>query len=106
MSKCKPIILSQGPQYCVSQCEDCQRVGLHYHHLMIGFELREFRQFTKQYLALPLDRHLMLFPDGSERIILNTPHPDIQLNLTRQEFNQLADLLQQARLMLDVRELI
>lgn len=106
MSTCKPVILAEGPHYCVSQCSDCLRVNLQYHHIMIGFEDREFRQFTRQFLGIDYDKYAVRLADGSQRLILKSPHPDIHLQLSKQEFNEIFDLLQQSQLMFEVWGLI
>lgn len=73
---------------------------------MIGFAAKDFKRFTKQFLRIQFDDHIMIFPDHTERIIIKTPHPDIQLNLTRDEFAEFYDFLQQAQLILEAKSLI
>ncbi|PIB37165.1 hypothetical protein BFP72_18005 [Reichenbachiella sp. 5M10] len=106
MSHCKPIPLVEGANYCVSQCRGCKRFGLHYHHIMIGFDPKDFYRFCRGLARVRFEDHVILFPDQSERIIVQTPQPDIQLNLRRHEFELLCDVLQQSILMLEVKALI
>ncbi|UXX81071.1 hypothetical protein N7E81_08155 [Reichenbachiella carrageenanivorans] len=106
MKNCKPHILSQGPYLSITNCACCKRVGVLYKNLLIGYTHKEFSTFVKNYSRIDFEAHAVYFPDDSTRIIIKTPHQDIQLNLDYQEFCELKNGLQESALLLDAYQLI
>ncbi|UXP33679.1 hypothetical protein N6H18_06895 [Reichenbachiella agarivorans] len=106
MSKCKAVALVEGANYCISRCTGCGRFGIYYKNVLIGFSQRDFMNFSKRYCEIEFHDHVMLFPDMVERVLIKTPHPEIQLNLDYHEFEELGDILQQCGLILEARALV
>lgn len=106
MKNCEPHILSQGPHFSITHCKRCERIGLYYKNLLIGYTLKHFSKFVANYSKIEFNDHAVSFPDESARIIIKTPHKDIQINLDFQEFIELKKLLQESRLLLEAYELI
>lgn len=106
MKNCQPHILSQGPHFSITHCKRCERIGLCYKNLLIGYGHEEFSKFVENYSKIHFDDHAVYFPDESARIIIKTPHKDIQINLDFQEFMELKNALQESTLLLKAYELI
>jgi len=73
---------------------------------MIGYNKSQFEGFIKDFSKIDFNKYAMVFPDQQERIIINTVHSDIQINLKRNEFAELQEALQQVKLILQARELV
>ncbi|WP_139793809.1 DUF6686 family protein [Reichenbachiella faecimaris] len=106
MKNCDPHILSQGPHFSLTHCDRCQHIGLYYKNLLIGYSRKHFARFVENYSKINFNHHAVYFPDESARIIIKTPHKDIQINLDFQEFTELKNLLQESALLLKAYELI
>ncbi|MEO9854213.1 MAG: DUF6686 family protein [Reichenbachiella sp.] len=106
MKKCQPHILAQGLYFNITNCARCKRISLCYKNLMISYSHQEFSHFVKNFVRIDFDRHAFFFPDESTRIIIKSPHQDIQINLDFQEFNELKDALQESILLFSAYQLI
>ncbi|MBU2916015.1 MULTISPECIES: DUF6686 family protein [Reichenbachiella] len=106
MSKCEPNALIEGPNYHISQCKNCDRFGLHFNNILMGFEKGDFYTFIRGVSETDFNQHAVFFPDNRERILLSTPIADLQINLTREEFEELKIALIQCNLILNAREMI
>ncbi|MEP3390332.1 MAG: DUF6686 family protein [Reichenbachiella sp.] len=106
MKKCDPNILCHGPNFSITNCACCERIGLYYKNLLIGYTHKSFSKFVENYSKIDFDDHAVYFPDESARIIIKTPCKDIQVNLDFQEFTELKDILQESALLLSAYELI
>lgn len=103
---CKPEAIVEGKHFCISQCDGCKRFGLCYNNLMMGYNKTQFEGFASDFSKINFNKYAIIFPDQQERIIINTAHKDIQINLKRDEFIELQEVLQQARLILQARALL
>ena len=103
---CRPVIILDGEHFNVSQCAGCQRVGLHYHNLLVGFDPEQFEVFSDSFAKIDFKASAVKFPNGLERIIVNTCHQDIQFCFSETEFEEFRDLLQQALIILDARQIV
>ncbi len=101
MNDCEPKILVEAAHYSIAQCVKCNRIGLYYNNLLIGFELTSFCRFAKAVLKLDFNRSSILFPDQKRHILLNTCHHDIQLSFVKEEFEEFSTMLNQALLMIE-----
>ncbi|WP_422361434.1 DUF6686 family protein [Reichenbachiella sp.] len=106
MKNCDPNILSHGPNFSITNCACCRRIGLYYKNLLIGYTHKNFNKFVENYSKIDFEDHAVYFPDESARIIIKTPHKDIQINLDFQEFTELRGILQESKLLLEVYDLI
>ena len=97
---CSPEIILNGEHFNVSQCSCCQRIGLYYKNLLVGFNPEEFMLFAKLFSAVDFSTSALRFPDGVDHIVINTCHQDIQFNFTEVEFEEFRDMLQKALLIL------
>lgn len=106
MKNCDPHLLSQGTHFSVTHCARCERIGLYYKNLLIGYSHKHFNKFVANYARIEFEDHAVHFPDESARIIIKTPHKDIQINLNYQEFIELRRALHESKLLLEAYELI
>lgn len=106
MKKCDPHILSEGPHFSITNCACCKRIGLYYNNLLIGYTHKNFNKFVENFSKIEFEDHAVCFPDESARIIIKTPHRDVQINLDHNEFEELKCILQESALLLNAYELI
>lgn len=106
MKNCHPHILAQSTHFSITNCVQCKRIGLCYKNLLIGYSHKDFYYFVKNFVKIDFDQHAVYFPDESARIIIKTPHKDIQINLDFREFSELRDVLQESALLLNAYQLI
>lgn len=103
---CKPEAIIEGKHFCISLCTGCDRFGLCYNNIMMRYGREQFESFSSDFSRINFNKYAVIFPDQQERIIINTMHPDIQINLKREEFLELQEVLQQVKLVLEARTLI
>lgn len=106
MSYCIPKILVNGKYFNVSKCKDCGRMGLYYKNLLIGFEQVDFECFASSFDDVYFEKYSSEFPDGKQHIVINSAHKDIQFTFTREEFQELKDILAQSLLLLQTHEIL
>lgn len=106
MSQCKPNILVEDKHFNIAQCSCCQRIGLYYHNLLVGFNFKDFITWADSVLKVDFTKNAYLFPDGEMQLIINTCHQDIQFAFTKKEFLKLKEGLSQALLILEAQNLV
>ncbi|MEL7002033.1 MAG: DUF6686 family protein [Bacteroidota bacterium] len=106
MKPCKPKILVNGDYFNIAKCRCCNRIGLYYKNILIGFESIDFDCFAKSFLDIFFEKYKTEFPDGKDHIVINSAHKDIQFTFTRQEYIELKDMIQQARLLLESENIL
>ena len=98
MNSCKPTILFDEEHFCIAQCQHCQRVGLTFRNLLLGFAQDEFIGLCRTIDGVNFEQGSTLMPNGQPYLIINTGHPDIQFSLSKAEFGLFhAGLLQALR---------
>ena len=87
MNLCRPTVLFDQENFCIAQCQHCQRVGLTFQNLLLGFTHDEFINFSRSLTNINFGQSSVLMTDGRLHLIMNTGHPDIQLSLSRADFD-------------------
>ena len=103
---CRPVIVLDGEHFNVSRCAGCGRIGLHYRNLLVGFDPEQFGAFSDSFAKIDFKSSAVKFPNGLAHIIVNTCHQDIQFCFTKEEFEEFRNLLQQALIILDARQIV
>ena len=103
---CKPEIILNGPNFNVSQCAGCKRIGLYYKNLLVGFNPDEFTRFGQLFSEIDFKLSACPFPDGLDHVVVKTCHNDIQFSFTEKEFDEFRDILQKALIILKANEII
>ncbi|MEQ6122091.1 DUF6686 family protein [Reichenbachiella sp. MALMAid0571] len=101
MKKCKPKILIEGEYFSISNCGCCKRVGFYYKNFLLGFTDEHFHLFCKSISRIDFETCASGVSGSSKQIVVNTCHQDIQLVFFQEEFYELKELTQQAKLVLD-----
>lgn len=87
-SSCRPILLIDQINFCIAQCQHCQRVGLTFQNLLLGFSQEEFVGLCKTIEQINFEQCSLLMSNGQPYLIVNTGHPDIQFSLSQPEFDR------------------
>lgn len=103
---CTPEIILSGKHFNISQCTGCQRIGLYYKNLLVGFNPEEFTSFSRLFSEIDFKMSATVFPDGLGHIVVNTCHQDIQFNFTEAEFEEFRNILQKALIILRANHII
>ncbi|WP_080057447.1 DUF6686 family protein [Spirosoma aerolatum] len=106
MTTCKPLILLEETAFYITQCQHCQRIGLIYNNLVLGFKHEEFIGLCQTLDSVNFDQSSVLLPDGQPYLIIKTGHPDIQLSLSKVEYNSFRAGLQQALRRMNLHQLL
>lgn len=101
MNDCTPKLLVEGSHYNIAQCPHCNRIGLYYHNVLIGFDFDDFCRYAYAVLKVDFDCCSIWFPDEKEHVVLNTSCHDIQLSFTREEFEEFTGMLNQSLLLIE-----
>ncbi|MFD2933460.1 hypothetical protein [Spirosoma flavum] len=106
MNTCKPTLLFDQDLFCIAQCPHCQRVGLTFKNILLGFDHSEFVELCRNIGQVNFDQCGMLMPDGQLHMIINTSHPDVQFSLSRIEFDLFQAGLSKALRLLGLYDLL
>lgn len=72
---------------------------LQHHNLMLYFTAERFKEFNYLLHQYKFEDNSFLFPDGEERIIIQSPERDIRFVFTEEEFEDLKFAVEEAMLM-------
>ncbi|UZR99456.1 DUF6686 family protein [Chondrinema litorale] len=103
---CIPEILLEGNYFNIARCRHCKRIGLYYKNLLVGFTPEAFEKFSDAFVKLNFQKMALKFPDGHKHIIINTCHHDIQLNFIEKEFDEMKEMLEQASVLLEAKDVL
>ena len=103
---CETIILSKNGAATISQCMECQKLSLWMRSLLLNFSPEQFRSFKNFTAKLEVEQSLFPFPDGEERLVLRTPHSDICMVFSLDEWEQFQQAMEEAEYMMQVYELM
>ena len=106
MNACTPIVLIDQTDFCIAQCPHCQRVGLTFHNLLLGFAQEEFIGLCQMIETVSFDGSSTLMPNGQPYLIIKTGHPDIQFSLSLPEFDCFRTGLRHALRRMNLHELL
>ena len=106
MNSCKPTVLFDQDNFCIAQCTHCQRIGLTFQNLLLGFSSNEFIGLCRIMDQADFEQCSSLMSDGQLHMIVNTGHPDIQFSLSRAEFTRFQAGLSQALRRMNLYELL
>lgn len=73
---------------------------------MLSFYEKQFLSFRNHTLSADCETNFHTFPDGEERLILNTPNQDISFSFTEDEWADFAVALEEAIYMQSVYKLV
>lgn len=103
---CTPEVIIEGNYFNISRCPHCKRIGLYYKNLLVGFNPDTFKDFSKSFTEIHFDSMAVRFPDGFKHLIVNSCHQDIQLTFKKTEFEEMKDILSQANILLDAKDIL
>jgi hypothetical protein len=103
---CEAKTLSQRGTTMISQCLQCKTVNIWHNNLVLNFTPQQFADFRTFIYDLEFDDRSHPFPDGQERAVLKTPADHINFTFTRDEWDDLSDVMDEALYMLKVFDLI
>lgn len=106
MDSCQPTVLFNHEHFCIAQCQHCQRVGLTFQNLLLGFSQDEFISLCRTMDGINFDESSVRMPNGQLHLIINTGHPDIQFCLSKAEFDSFHTGLLQALRRLNLYQLL
>ncbi|UFH54114.1 DUF6686 family protein [Spirosoma sp. KNUC1025] len=89
MIPCKPTLLFDQERFCIAHCQHCQRLGLTFQNLLMGFTRDEFIALCRTLHDADFEQRSTPMPNGESYLVINTGHPDIQFSLSRTEFGLL-----------------
>jgi len=103
---CKTRVLTQKGQTVISHCPECHMLNIWHQNLLLCFTPEQFRSFKNVAIEMAFEERAYPFPDGEERLILCTPHHDINFAFTTDEWEDFKECLEEAVYMQDIYEII
>lgn len=73
---------------------------------MLSFLEHQFVSFRKHTMEPDFQEKFYNFPDGEERLVLNTPNPDICFSFTEDEWTNFAIAMEEAAYMQSIYKLV
>ncbi|PJJ84262.1 DUF6686 family protein [Mucilaginibacter auburnensis] len=103
---CENIILSKTGAATISQCMECKVLTLWMRTLLLNFSPEQFKSFKNFTSKLEVDQSLFPFPDGEERLVLRTPHNDICMAFSIDDWEQFQGAMDEAEYMMQVYDMM
>ncbi len=99
-------ILTENETGFVSLPEGESLIYVSFKNLLLNFTFGEFQAFRKMAKSVAMGEYLLPFPDGSKRVIMQTPFEGIHFSFAIDEINALIDTLDEAHYMYEIRGII
>ncbi len=96
MDNCRLKILSKHDQGFISMPEDQNIIHLCFNNLLINFSKEDFITFRRIVKDIYLENSPVSFPDGRQRILLNSPYLGINFSFDHFEMTELVRSLDEA----------
>jgi hypothetical protein len=103
---CQTIVLSRKGSVVISQCMECKVITIWLHQLLLNFTPEQFSSFKTFTAKLEISESLFPFPDGGDRLVLRTPHSDICMTFSIEEWEDFQAAMEDAEYMQGVYQLI
>ncbi len=103
---CRPTVIARKGNIAVTQCTNCKMVNIWNKGVLISFTFNQFSSFVEVTKDLEFDDYLESSPDGMEIVVLATPHPDISLVFTRDDWYDFFTALTEADYMLQIYKMV
>ncbi|MVZ61756.1 DUF6686 family protein [Sphingobacterium humi] len=92
----RPTILSRNELGFISMPNGNKLIHLCFNNLHINFSINEFLAFRNIVKDLVYEDCRIPFPDGTLRVLLNTPYEGLNFSFNKIELNQLVTVLDEA----------
>lgn len=96
MNKCSLKILSKNDLGFISMPENQNIIHLCFNNILINFSKEDFFTFRRIVKDIFKENEPISFPDGRERILLNSPYQGINFSFNRIEMAELVRSLDEA----------
>ncbi|WP_316835171.1 DUF6686 family protein [Pedobacter nutrimenti] len=103
---CKTRVLSSRGNTVLSSCTGCGVYYLWHNNLLLNFTEEALLSFREVVNSLPFEDNSLPFPNGEERIVLNTPNHDICFAFEEDEFEEFKIAIDEAIYMNEVYQLM
>lgn len=103
---CKTELLSIHGDTIINGCPLCQSYYLWHQNLMLSLDQKAFQDLAHMMDHLYKRDQYLDFPDGNQRVVLETPHADIRFIFTKEELITFRKAMEEARYMLEVYQLM
>jgi len=103
---CETVILSKRGGAVIGQCVECKILTLWLNNLLLNFSPSQFKFFKDFTIRLDIEQSLFPFPDGEERFVLRTPHNDICMTFSTDEWDNFKEAMEEAEYMMQVYDLM
>lgn len=103
---CQTRVLTNKGQTVISSCMGCGMYYIWHQNLVLSFPAKAFRSFREVVTAVCFESNAQPFPDGQERIMLNTPNDDISFAFDEEELEDFRAAIAEAEYMNEVYQLM
>lgn len=84
----------------------CGHIGFRFQNIMLNFQPDDFLEFSSSFQKVNFEQRAITFPDGRDRMVINTCRREIQLCFAHDEFKAVKSGLQQAALMMEINQIL
>lgn len=103
---CNTRILCQTNRTTVSQCMECGMYFIWHNNVLLNFGNKEFYLFLAHIKSYVFHERAIPFPDGEERLIMQSPANEINLAFAEDEWEDLKDLLTESAYLGNVYDIL
>jgi hypothetical protein len=103
---CHSKVLIEGDIFYIAQCQHCGKISLQYNNILVKFSESYFLSFCVVMENIEFHSMSVLSPKGTRQIVLSTGHQEIQFTFGHDEFEELKDIIQQVKVILDAKTLL
>jgi len=103
---CQTIVLSRKGSAVISQCMECKILTIWLRNLLLNFSPEQFRAFKEFTSNLDIHESMFPFPDGDKRLVLRTPHSDICITFSINEWEDFHEGMEEAAYMQNIYQMM
>ncbi len=103
---CMTAILTQQGSHTISHCVNCQTLFIYFNQLVLSFKPIQFEVFCDSVNDVSFEHCAVPFPNGEDKVVIRSPHEDIRFAFGIEEWFCLVNLVNEAKLMLQVQQLL
>jgi hypothetical protein len=105
MNNISKILIKRG-FFFVAKCKENSKTCLQYDNILIKFTIHYFFNFCNVLESIEFGSFSVEFPKGGREVVFNTGYHDIQFTFSYYDIEELKDLLQQTKIILEAEKVL
>lgn len=99
-------VLTETEEIQILLYHQCKHIGVFYNNLMFSYTYNSFFRFCRFLSEIDFDRDSVPFPDGSDRLMINTYLREIKFSFSEDELHTFRSAFEEAAVLLEVEHIL